>query len=210
MNPSLRAPRVQGSVFLSPHNFHRLALELVALCLRRGAVHESSPDGPAAEPRLLECARLVEPSRIPIHAEEGGTPANHRELRAGLGLPTKYRFASTSIRAREAHFIRRPSSHGLKTPTWNCSATGTPKRRSERVCFVVKHAGSTCTQLRSWALLIRSFGIPARAVASCAGRMVIACLACRDRSHQFERQISRGCEGINRAWVRVNFTYFHR
>ncbi len=29
-----------------------------------------------------------------------------------------------------------------------------------------------------------------------------------DRSHEFERQIATGCEGIKPGWVRVNFNYF--
>jgi hypothetical protein len=29
-----------------------------------------------------------------------------------------------------------------------------------------------------------------------------------DRSAQFEREITRGCEGIKPGWVRVNFNYF--
>src|SRR5690606_11706274 len=29
-----------------------------------------------------------------------------------------------------------------------------------------------------------------------------------ERSHEFEREITRGCEGIKPGWVRVNFNYF--
>jgi hypothetical protein len=29
-----------------------------------------------------------------------------------------------------------------------------------------------------------------------------------ERSHQFEREITRGCEGIKPGWVRINFNYF--
>jgi hypothetical protein len=29
-----------------------------------------------------------------------------------------------------------------------------------------------------------------------------------ERSHEFEREIARGCEGIKPGWVRVNFNYF--
>jgi hypothetical protein len=29
-----------------------------------------------------------------------------------------------------------------------------------------------------------------------------------ETSHQFEREIARGCEGIKPGWVRVNFNYF--
>lgn len=29
-----------------------------------------------------------------------------------------------------------------------------------------------------------------------------------ERSHRFEREIARGCEGIKPGWVRINFNYF--
>jgi hypothetical protein len=29
-----------------------------------------------------------------------------------------------------------------------------------------------------------------------------------ERSHEFEREITRGCEGIKPGWVRINFNYF--
>ena len=29
-----------------------------------------------------------------------------------------------------------------------------------------------------------------------------------ERSHEFEREISHGCEGIKPGWVRINFNYF--
>ena len=29
-----------------------------------------------------------------------------------------------------------------------------------------------------------------------------------ERSHEFEREIAHGCEGIKPGWVRINFNYF--
>ena len=53
------------------------------------------------------------------------------------------------------------------------------------------------------------FGIQSRGGCSCAGpyghRLLGIDLA---RSHEFEREIGRGCEGIKPGWVRVNFNYF--
>ena len=53
------------------------------------------------------------------------------------------------------------------------------------------------------------FGIQSRGGCSCAGpyghRLLHIDL---DHSHHFEREITRGCEGIKPGWVRVNFNYF--
>jgi hypothetical protein len=52
-------------------------------------------------------------------------------------------------------------------------------------------------------------GIQARGGASCAGPYGHRLLGIElERSHQFAREISRGCEGIKPAWVRVSFNYF--
>lgn len=59
------------------------------------------------------------------------------------------------------------------------------------------------------ALLNDLFGIQSRGGCSCAGpyghRLLGIDLA---RSHEFEREITGGCEGIKPGWVRVNFNYF--
>jgi hypothetical protein len=53
------------------------------------------------------------------------------------------------------------------------------------------------------------FGIQARGGCSCAGPYGHRLLGIDlDRSHEFEREITRGCEGIKPGWVRVNFNYF--
>ena len=59
------------------------------------------------------------------------------------------------------------------------------------------------------ALLNDLFGIQARGGCSCAGPYGHRLLGIDiERSHQFAREISRGCEGIKPGWVRVNFNYF--
>jgi hypothetical protein len=59
------------------------------------------------------------------------------------------------------------------------------------------------------ALLNDLFGIQSRGGCSCAGPYGHRLLGIDlERSHEFEREISRGCEGIKPGWVRVNFNYF--
>jgi hypothetical protein len=53
------------------------------------------------------------------------------------------------------------------------------------------------------------FGIQSRGGCSCAGPYGHHLLGIDlDRSHEFEREIGRGCEGIKPGWVRINFNYF--
>ena len=59
------------------------------------------------------------------------------------------------------------------------------------------------------ALLNDLFGIQSRGGCSCAGPYGHRLLGIDlERSHEFEREIGRGCEGIKPGWVRVNFNYF--
>ena len=59
------------------------------------------------------------------------------------------------------------------------------------------------------ALLNDLFGIQSRGGCSCAGPYGHRLLGIDlDTSHEFEREIGRGCEGIKPGWVRVNFNYF--
>ena len=59
------------------------------------------------------------------------------------------------------------------------------------------------------ALLNDLFGIQARGGCSCAGPYGHRLLGIDlETSHEFEREIRGGCEGIKPGWVRVNFNYF--
>ena len=59
------------------------------------------------------------------------------------------------------------------------------------------------------AILNDLFGIQSRGGCSCAGPYGHRLLGIDlERSHEFEREITHGCEGIKPGWVRVNFNYF--
>ena len=59
------------------------------------------------------------------------------------------------------------------------------------------------------AVLNDLFGIQSRGGCSCAGPYGHRLLGIDlTRSQEFEREITRGCEGIKPGWVRVNFNYF--
>ena len=59
------------------------------------------------------------------------------------------------------------------------------------------------------AVLNDLFGIQSRGGCSCAGPYGHRLLGIDiERSHEFEREIAGGCEGIKPGWVRVNLNYF--
>ena len=98
-----------------------------------------------------------------------------------LGAPTRH---------RDPRQPARPSGC-RSSPSWSATA-----RRYLHHNFVV-------------ALLNDLFGIQSRGGCSCAGPYGHRLLGIDlDRSHEFEREIARGCEGIKPGWVRVNFNYF--
>jgi len=77
------------------------------------------------------------------------------------------------------------------------------------VSFVIRHGQQFLHHNFVVALLNDVFGIQSRGGCSCAGPYGHRLLGIDlDRSHEFQREISRGCEGIKPGWVRVNFNYF--
>jgi hypothetical protein len=77
------------------------------------------------------------------------------------------------------------------------------------VSFVVRHDDRYLHHNFVVSLLNDLFGIQARGGCSCAGPYGHRLLGIDlDTSHEFEREIARGCEGIKPGWVRVNFNYF--
>ena len=82
-------------------------------------------------------------------------------------------------------------------------------RRLSIVSFVIRRADRYLHHDFVVALLNDLFGIQSRGGCSCAGPYGHRLLGIDlETSHEFEREITRGCEGIKPGWVRVNFNYF--
>ncbi len=142
------------------------------------------------------------------HREEGGTPAIVESIRAGLVFQLKQAVGVHAIREREAGFIARAIDRWEKNPNIEVLGSRTAERLSI-VSFVVRHGGRYLHHNFVVALLNDLFGIQARGGCSCAGPYGHRLLGIDiDKSHEFEREIARGCEGIKPGWVRVNFNYF--
>jgi hypothetical protein len=78
------------------------------------------------------------------------------------------------------------------------------------VSFVIRRPGGQYLHHNFVVALLNDlFGIQSRGGCSCAGPYGHRLLGIDlDRSHEFEREIAHGCEGIKPGWVRINFNYF--
>lgn len=140
--------------------------------------------------------------------EEGGTPAIVESIRAGLVFQLKQAVGTDEIRRREESFIRRAIESWCANPNLDVLGNHEAERLSI-VSFVVKFGDRHLHHNYVVALLNDLFGIQSRGGCSCAGPYGHRLLGIDlDTSHEFAREVSRGCEGIKPGWVRVNFNYF--
>ena len=85
-----------------------------------------------------------------------------------------------------------------------------PRRRIGIVSFNLRDPRGRYLHPKFVTVLLNDlFGIQSRGGCSCAGPYGHRLLGIDiERSHEFEREIAHGCEGIKPGWVRVNFNYF--
>jgi hypothetical protein len=113
-----------------------------------------------------------------------------------------------TIREREESFTRRAMRRWHENAAIEILGSRDLPRLSI-VSFVVRHDDRYLHHNFVVSLLNDLFGIQARGGCSCAGPYGHRLLGIDlDTSHEFEREIARGCEGIKPGWVRVNFNYF--
>ncbi|MGC6493009.1 MAG: aminotransferase class V-fold PLP-dependent enzyme [Myxococcota bacterium] len=142
------------------------------------------------------------------HREEGGTPAIVESIRAGLVFQLKEAVGPATIRRLEHQFIQRAIRRWSNHP--KIQVLGNPEAwRLSIVSFMVRHGSGYLHHNFVVALLNDLFGIQSRGGCSCAGPYGHRLLGIDlTTSHEFQREILRGSEGIKPGWVRVNFNYF--
>jgi selenocysteine lyase/cysteine desulfurase len=197
------------AVFLSPHKFiggpgtpgvlavhRRLLANGVPEQVGGGTVAYVNPD----HHRYLD---------DPVRREEAGTPAIVESIRAGLVFALKDHVGVDVIREREAVFLARARAVWTEHPAIQVLGSASAERLSILSFVVTAPSGRYLHHNVIVAMLNDLFGIQARGGCSCAGpyghRLLGIDLA---RSHEFEREIVLGCEGIKPGWVRVSFNYF--
>ncbi|GAB3039595.1 aminotransferase class V-fold PLP-dependent enzyme [Parafrigoribacterium mesophilum] len=210
MNPDTGNPAERkDAIFLSPHKFiggpgtpgvlivsRKLLTNAVPVVVGGGTVSYVNPN---------DHQYLTNPE----HREEGGTPAIVESIRAGLVFALKQAVGLDTIQAHERDFLRRAVT------AWNAHPSiqvlGNPDaERLSIVSFVVKRSGGKLLHHNAIVAMLNDvFGIQSRGGCSCAGPYGHRLLGIDlERSHEFEREVLGGCEGIKPGWVRVNFNYF--
>lgn len=202
-------PEYLDAIVVSPHKFIGGPGTPGLLVARRELFANRVPDVPGGgtvayvNPTEHDYLDEVE------HREEGGTPDIVGSIRAGLVFQLKDAVGADEIQRREVRFVREAVSAWSDHP--NLEILGS--REAERlsiVSFTVRDGpGRHLHHNFVVAVLNDLFGIQSRGGCSCAGPYGHRLLGIDpDTSHEFEREITRGCEGIKPGWVRVNFNYF--
>ena len=199
----------KDAIVLSPHKFVGGPGTPGVLIIRREHLRNTVPDivggGTVAYVNPEEHRYLEDP----IHREEGGTPAIIESIRAGLVFALKDEVGVDVIRAHEADFVTRAIATWGTNPAIQVLGNLSAERLSI-VSFVVRRdSGRYLHHNLVVAILNDLFGIQSLGGCSCAGPYGHRLLGIDvERSHEFEREITHGCEGIKPGWVRVNFNYF--
>lgn len=197
------------AVFLSPHKFIGGPGTPGVLVVHRRLLGNSVPEavggGTVAYVNPLEHRYIA----AGAHREEAGTPAIVESIRAGLVFGLKDAVGVETIRALEREFLARTRTAWARHPS--IQILGNPDaERLSIVSFVITRPGGRYLHHNVVVAILNDlFGIQSRGGCSCAGPYGHRLLGIDvERSHEFEREIAGGCEGIKPGWVRVSFNYF--
>ncbi len=199
----------KDAIFLSPHKFIGGPGTPGVLVMNTSIIHNTVPvvpgGGTVAYVNTEEHRYLADIE----HREEGGTPAIIESIRAGLVFQLKESVGIPTIHALEKKFLARAIAAFRAEPKVELLGNLETDRLSI-LSFVVKApSGKYLHHNFVVALLNDLFGIQSRGGCSCAGPYGHRLLGIDlEKSHEFEAQITGGCEGIKPGWVRVNFNYF--
>jgi selenocysteine lyase/cysteine desulfurase len=199
----------KDAIVLSPHKFVGGPGTPGVLAVRRQLLTNRVPavvgGGTVAYVNPEEHVYLADP----VHREEAGTPAIVESIRAGLVFQLKEAVGVDVIRAHETDYVRRAIQAWAEVPEIEVLGNLDAERLSI-LSFVVRRPGGRYLHHNAVVALLNDlFGIQARGGCSCAGPYGHRLLGIDvERSHEYERAITAGCEGIKPGWVRVNFNYF--
>ena len=199
----------KDAVFISPHKFIGGPSTPGLLVARRELFANRVPDvpggGTVAYVNDDDHSYLSDPTL----REEGGTPAIIESIRAGLVFQLKEAVGTDTIREQEERHLHRAVDAWRVEPTIELLGNLDAERLSI-ISFVLRSpSGRYLHHNYVVALLNDLFGIQSRGGCSCAGPYGHRLLGIDlERSHEFEREITGGCEGIKPGWVRINVNYF--
>ena len=199
----------KDAIFISPHKFiggpGTPGVLVVSKKLLTNAVPDTVGGGTVAYVNPEEHLYLTDHA----HREEAGTPAIIESIRAGLVFDLKKAVGIPEIHAHESDLLRRAVAAWKQSPAMEILGNPDAERLSI-VSFVIRRPGGKYMHHNLVVSILNDlFGIQARGGCSCAGPYGHRLLGIDlERSREFEREITGGCEGIKPGWVRVNFNYF--
>ena len=198
----------KDAVFISPHKMIGGPGTPGVLVARRELFANRVPDVPGGGSVSYVSTTEHDYHHGIEHREEAGTPAIVESIRAGLVFQLKAAVGPEVIESAESAFVRRAIATWETHPNIDVLGSHDADRLSI-VSFVIRHGERHLHHNYVVALLNDVFGIQSRGGCSCAGPYGHRLLGIDlERSHEFQREINRGCEGIKPGWVRVNFNYF--
>ncbi len=209
MGSSQSSDDYYDAVFISPHKLIGGPGTPGVLVARRSLFTNRVPDVPGGG--TVAYVNPAEHDYLPDieHREEGGTPDIVGAIRAGLVFQLKDAVGAPRIRELEESWVRRAIATWEQNPRLYVLGDHQADRLSI-VSFVVRHGENGFLHHNYVVALLNDlFGIQSRGGCSCAGPYGHRLLGINlQQSHEFEREINRGCEGIKPGWVRLNFNYF--
>ena len=194
----------------------------VAAQVRRRPGHARRARDPARPAHQLGARRrrrrhggLRQPgrARLPLRpgAPRGGRHAGDRRVdpRRASCSTSSATSGIDVIRAHEHDYLRRAIEAWQAHPNIEILGNVDAERLSI-VSFTVRRPGGRYLHHNLVVAILNDlFGIQSRGGCSCAGPYGHRLLGIDiERCHEFEREITHGCEGIKPGWVRVNFNYF--
>lgn len=199
----------KDAIFLSPHKFVGGPGTPGVLVVNHTVAHNTVPVVPGGGTVTYVNTHDHRYLADPAHREEGGTPAIIESIRAGLVFQLKEAVGVSAIHATEKGFLAR-AIEAWKTEPHIELLGNLESERLSILSFVLRApSGKLLHHNFIVALLNDLFGIQSRGGCSCAGPYGHRLLGIDNtKSHEIEKEITGGCEGIKPGWVRINFNYF--
>ena len=201
-------PAYFDAVFLSPHKLIGGPGSPGVLAIRRELVRNRVPTVPGGGTVAYVNPHEQQYLTDPVAREEAGTPDIIGAIRAGLAFQLKTAVGTDLIGAREEWFWKRALASWRQNPRIGILGD-TDVPRLSIISFVVRFDDRYLHHNFVVAVLNDLFGIQARGGCSCAGPYGHRLLGIDlERSHAFQHEISKGCEGLKPGWTRLNVNYF--